>query len=49
MSGVGPRSPIGGGNMNLAVRAVGLAVALAATPALGQEVTLLEKFKDWTA
>ena len=49
MSGVRPRSPIGGGTMHRAVRALGIAVALAATPALAQEVTLLEKFKDWTA
>jgi hypothetical protein len=35
--------------MHRAVRALGIAVALAATPALAQEVTLLEKFKDWTA
>jgi invasion protein IalB len=49
VAGVRPRSPIGGGKMHRAVRALGIAVALAATPALAQEVTLLEKFKDWTA
>ena len=32
-----------------AVRAACIGVALAATPALAQEVTLLEKFKDWSA
>ena len=35
--------------MHRAVRAVCLIVALAATPALAQEVKLLEKFKDWSA
>jgi invasion protein IalB len=35
--------------MDRAVRAACIAAALVATPALGQEVTLLEKFKDWTA
>jgi hypothetical protein len=35
--------------MYRAVRAAGFAAALVATPALAQEVTLLEKFKDWTA
>ena len=49
MTGVRPRSPIGGGKMHRAVSALGIAVALAATPALAQEDTLLEKFKDWTA
>ncbi len=35
--------------MHRAVRAAGIAAALVATPALAQEVTLLQKFKDWTA
>src|SRR5262245_66534639 len=35
--------------MHRAFRALGIAAALAATPALAQEATLLEKFKDWTA
>ena len=35
--------------MDRAVRAACIAAALVATPALAQEVTLLEKFKDWTA
>ena len=35
--------------MRRAVRAVCLIGTLSATPALAQEVTLLEKFKDWSA
>lgn len=35
--------------MYRAVRVAGIAAALVATPALAQEVTLLEKFKDWSA
>jgi invasion protein IalB len=35
--------------MHRAIRAACFATALAATPALAQEVTLLEKFKDWSA
>ena len=35
--------------MRRAVRAVCLIVTLSATPALAQEVKLLEKFKDWSA
>ncbi len=35
--------------MRRAVRAACLIGALSATPALAQEVTLLEKFKDWSA
>jgi invasion protein IalB len=35
--------------MHRAVRAAGIAAALVATPALAQEVTLLQKFQDWSA
>jgi Invasion associated locus B (IalB) protein len=35
--------------MHRAVRAACAAVVLVATPALAQDVTLLEKFKDWSA
>ena len=35
--------------MHRAVRAACAVAALVATPALAQEVTLLEKFKDWSA
>ena len=35
--------------MRRAVRSACIAAVLFATPALGQEVTLLEKFKDWSA
>jgi hypothetical protein len=35
--------------MRLAVRAFCLIGTLSATPALAQDVTLLEKFKDWSA
>ncbi len=35
--------------MRRAVRATCVIVAMATTPALAQDVTLLEKFKDWSA
>ena len=41
-------SRIGDGEMHRAVRAVCLIGALLATPALAQEVKLLDKFKDWS-
>ena len=42
-------SRIGDGEMHRAVRAACLMSALLATPALAQEVKLLDKFKDWSA
>jgi hypothetical protein len=42
-------SPIGDGEMRRAVRAACVIGALICTPAFAQEVTLLEKFGDWTA
>lgn len=39
----------GGGEMRRAVRAACFAGVLFTTPALAQEVTLLQKFNDWTA
>ena len=40
---------IGGGEMRRAVRAACIAGVLFATPAFAQEVTLLQKYNDWTA
>jgi hypothetical protein len=42
-------SRIGDGEMRRAVRAACVVWALFVTPAFAQDVTLLEKFKDWSA
>ena len=42
-------SGIGDREMRRAVRAACIVWALSVTPALAQDVTLLEKFKDWSA
>jgi Invasion associated locus B (IalB) protein len=42
-------SRIGDGEMHRAARAACVVGVISATPAFAQEVTLLEKFKDWSA
>ena len=42
-------SRIGDGEMRRAVRAACVIVVLSAAPAFAQEVTLLQKYKDWSA
>src|SRR6185503_10584170 len=46
---LGSCSGIGDREMRRAVRAACIVWALSVTPALAQDVTLLEKFKDWSA
>jgi hypothetical protein len=45
----GGRSRIGDGEMRRAVRAACLATAFCCTPAVADNATLLQKFKDWSA